>query len=135
MEFTTEGKKPVLKKVLMELVTSEPIRDQEALKKPEVRPSGPGALFGFNLSKVLAIVSGEGREERTEHCSVLQRKVRIAANHCGEETVGGSTSGARMLLKWEIASSPIAIGSVIKIPEGNMKDLIEFPAVLTIQIL
>lgn len=49
--FAVAGRNEVPKKSWIEATTSSPMISQEALKKPEVSPSGPGALFGFSLKK------------------------------------------------------------------------------------
>lgn len=134
VKFTTACKNPIEKKPPMEESTSGPMIGQEALKKPEVRPSGPGALFGFSLRRVLVIVSGDGEADIMAVCLGETRNVRIEANHWRVEIVIGRTSGASILLKYEIASSPIAIGSVISVPFGRRKDLMALTAERTFHI-
>lgn len=58
------GRKPVLKKLRIEFVTSSPTIYHAALKKPEERPSGPGDLFGLSLRTVEATSSASGLVER-----------------------------------------------------------------------
>ena len=61
--LTAEGMKAVPKNRRMELITSSPKISHVALKKPEVRPSGPGDLWGLSLSIALVIDVASGREE------------------------------------------------------------------------
>lgn len=49
VELTVVGRNPMRKKVAMDDVTYSPTIDQADLKKLEVSPFGPGALFGFNF--------------------------------------------------------------------------------------
>ncbi|CAN8229728.1 unnamed protein product [Cochlearia groenlandica] len=55
--FAADGRKAVMKKCLIEAMTSGPIIVQAPLKKPDVRPFGPRALFGFNFKMTDAISS------------------------------------------------------------------------------
>ena len=55
VEFAAEGRNELEKKCRIEAVTSFPISSHEALKKPEVSSSGPGALFGFSLKNIFLI--------------------------------------------------------------------------------
>jgi len=50
-------RKLVSKKLFTAATKSSPTTDQEALKKSAVKPSGPGALFGFMLKRVALISS------------------------------------------------------------------------------
>lgn len=58
--FAVAGRKHVAKKFFVDATTSAPIVFHEALKKAEVSPSGPGALFGFNLKYNFIISSSDG---------------------------------------------------------------------------
>lgn len=87
VELATTSKKPIVKKVPIEDKTSRPMIDQEALKNPEVRPSGTQALFGFNLRRVVVIFSDDGKADMIEICCGEQRNDRIEANHRGIEIV------------------------------------------------
>lgn len=60
VEFVVFGRKPELKNSWMEMIVSAPSNDHDALKNPEVSPSGPGALLGFseNISFVISSVVG-----------------------------------------------------------------------------
>lgn len=49
------GRWPEVKKDLIPVITSAPTTVQAALKNPEVRPSGPGDLFGLSLNRVFLI--------------------------------------------------------------------------------
>ena len=60
--FVVAERKLVAKKFLMAETTSGPIVSHEALKNPDVRPSGPGALFGLSLKKVDVISSSVGMD-------------------------------------------------------------------------
>lgn len=54
------GKNEEVKKSWTDCVTSPPSKSQVALKNPDVRPSGPGALLGFRLNIVRLISSAKG---------------------------------------------------------------------------
>lgn len=59
--FVAKGRKPVWKNFMMALVSSKPTIGHAVLKKLEVRPSGPGALFGFIFIITVWISSGVRR--------------------------------------------------------------------------
>lgn len=62
VEFAIAGRKFVVKKFLIEVATSAPMESQVALKKADVSPSGPGALLGFSLKKIVLISSTVGMD-------------------------------------------------------------------------
>ena len=63
--FAVAGRKLVAKKFLIDVVTSKPIKSQVVLKKADVSPSGPGALLGLSLKKIVLISSAiVDREKR-----------------------------------------------------------------------
>ena len=80
VELMEYGRKPVRKKRLTQPITSEPRRFQEALKNPEVRPFGPGALFAFNLHISFQISSSGGSNIIDRALASGQRKVDRAWN-------------------------------------------------------
>lgn len=83
VELTEYGRKPVRKKRLTQAMTSGPKKCQAALKNPEVRPSGPGALFAFNLNIIFAISSSDGSSTMDTAFSSGQRNVERAWNQVG----------------------------------------------------
>ncbi|CDY69963.1 BnaCnng66130D [Brassica napus] len=77
------GRKPEKKNCRIEIMTSAPIVSQEALKKPEVRPSGPGALFGLSLKNSAFISSAVGIEIIGCLCSSGKVKAVRSINQYG----------------------------------------------------
>lgn len=49
VEFVARGMNPVLKNFMTLAISSFPTVGQASLKNLEVRPSGPGALFGLSF--------------------------------------------------------------------------------------
>lgn len=74
VEFVVFGRNPELKNSWIELIHSEPSKDQEALKNAEVSPSGPGALFGFNENMSFVISSAVGIRSMEADCCWLHLK-------------------------------------------------------------
>ena len=58
--FAVAGRKLVAKKFFTAAMTSTPMISHDDLKNAEVRPSGPGALFGFSLKNIDLISSLDG---------------------------------------------------------------------------
>lgn len=58
--FADVGRNPDKKKCLTAITTSSPTTYQAALKKPDISPSGPGALLGLSLKTRNFISSGDG---------------------------------------------------------------------------
>ncbi|CAN7014027.1 unnamed protein product [Brassica oleracea var. botrytis] len=62
VEFAAVGMKDEKKKWRMEQTNSDPNIVQADLYKPEVKPSGLGALFGFSLWRTAVISSASGTD-------------------------------------------------------------------------
>ena len=82
--FDGGGRNPYTKKVWILLITSAPSVCHESLKKPDVRPSGPGDLFLFSLKRTHLISSRDGKTDMEVEMSGEQRKLVSPCIQMGE---------------------------------------------------
>ena len=88
--FAAAGRKEAAKKCWTEATTSSPRMSQLALKKPEVSPSGPGALLGLSLKNCFLISEADGM---INICSACSRETLKSGRRANQE--GGSWFAAR----------------------------------------